>query len=68
MDSTKKLNPINYLKEAREELNKVSWPSKKETLRYSGIVVGFCVLLAFFFTIIDWALTLGLNELIKINS
>ena len=69
MNEVKKgLNPIAYLKEAREELAKVSWPTKKEAVRYSAIVVAVTVGLAVFFTIIDLALTFGLDRLVKITS
>jgi preprotein translocase subunit SecE len=63
----KKLNPIGYLKEAREELGKVTWPSKKEAWRYSLIVIAVTVALAAFFAILDWLLNLGLDKLISIT-
>jgi len=67
-ESTKKrLNPIGFLKEAREELGKVTWPSKKETIRYSTIVICVTVGLAGFFTVLDWALTLGLDKLVELG-
>ncbi|MFH1253097.1 MAG: preprotein translocase subunit SecE [Candidatus Uhrbacteria bacterium] len=68
MENTKKrLDPIGYIKEAKEELGKVTWPSKKDTLRYSAIVVSVTVLIAVFFTILDWALTLGLDKLVELG-
>jgi len=68
-ETTKKgLNPIKYLSEAKAELAKVSWPSKKDTIRYSTIVVAVTVGLAAFFAILDWGLTKGLEQLIKLNS
>ena len=30
---------IEFVKEAREELKKVHWPTRQQTLRYTGIVV-----------------------------
>ena len=67
-ESTKKsMDPIKYLHEAKEELGKVSWPSKKDTVRYSAIVVGVTVGLALFFAIIDWALTFGLDKLVEVT-
>jgi preprotein translocase subunit SecE len=69
MENNKKhLNPISYLKESKEELKKVTWPSKKDTVRYSAIVIGVTVGLAAFFAVIDWALTLGFDQLVKISS
>ena len=34
-----KFNPAKYLREVRQEVSKVTWPSKKETFTTSGIVV-----------------------------
>ncbi|HBR80963.1 MAG: Preprotein translocase subunit E [Candidatus Uhrbacteria bacterium GW2011_GWE2_45_35] len=69
MENTNKhLNPISYLKESKEELKKVTWPSKKDAIRYSTIVVGVTIGLAVFFTVIDWALSLGLDQLVKLSS
>jgi len=59
---------IGYLKDAKAELGKVSWPSKKTTVKYALLVIGVSVALAAFFTGFDWVLTLGLEELIKLVS
>ena len=37
-DSTEKKGAMNFLKEVRTELNKVSWPTKKELASYTGVV------------------------------
>jgi preprotein translocase subunit SecE len=34
-----KFNPAKYLREVRQEVSKVTWPSKKETFTTSGIVM-----------------------------
>ena len=34
-----KLNPAKYLREVRQEVSKVIWPSKKETFTSAGIVL-----------------------------
>ncbi len=70
--SAQKTNPISwllrYLKESREELRKVTWPSRKDTVRYSVIVVSLCVVIAFFFGGLDWLLIKGLEWLIAATS
>lgn len=67
-----KKNPISwtirYLREAREELAKVSWPSRKDTLRYSALVIGVTALLSAVFAGVDLALTYGLQKLIDLSS
>ena len=34
-----KFNPAKYLREVRQEVSKVTWPTKKETFTTSGIVL-----------------------------
>ena len=66
----KRINPlkwlIRYLLEAREEMKKVSWPSKQDTIKYSIAVIVLCLVLAFFFAGLDWALSFGLQKLIAL--
>jgi preprotein translocase subunit SecE len=55
---------FTYLREAREELRKVTWPNRQTTTKYSLVVIILCVVLAAFFGGLDWLLTLGLDWLI----
>ena len=59
---------VNYLRESKEELEKVTWPTRRATVRYSVIVVGVSVLMGAFFAGLDWALNLGLEKLIGLTS
>ena len=65
-------NPLKlalaYVRESKEELEKVSWPSRQKTLRYSLAVVGVALLMGAFFAGVDWALNLGLEKLIGLTS
>lgn len=56
---------INYLKEAKAELKKVSWPSKKETTNYTLIVIALSVGMAVFFGLLDFVFSSGLARLIQ---
>ena len=38
-NKTMKFNPAKYLREVRQEVSKVTWPSKKETFTSAGIVL-----------------------------
>ncbi|PJE76348.1 preprotein translocase subunit SecE [Candidatus Uhrbacteria bacterium CG10_big_fil_rev_8_21_14_0_10_48_16] len=68
----KKENPFKwlwrYMNESREELRKVTWPSQKETTKYSLIVIILCLALAAFFGGLDYLLNLGLEWLILVTS
>lgn len=58
----------NYARESKEELQKVTWPTRKETARYSVLVVLAAVVMGAFFAGLDWALNLGIEQLIGLTS
>lgn len=63
-----KKNPIiSYFRESKEELEKTSWPTQKETIRYTIATIVVTVLCAVFFALLDAALGLGLLELINLT-
>jgi len=51
-----------FFREVRVELKKVTWPSRKETIASTSVVLITVFLVAFFLGIVD----LGLSRLIKI--
>lgn len=58
-------NPItNYFKGAVEELKKVVWPSKRETMQHTLIVIGLSIGLAIFLGALDYVFNLGLEQLL----
>jgi preprotein translocase subunit SecE len=52
---------FQFLKEVRFELKRVSWPSRKETLAGTAVVLIIVFIAAFFLGIVD----MGLSKLIK---
>jgi preprotein translocase subunit SecE len=60
----KRTRPRQFLKEVRGELGRVAWPSRREVLTYTVVVL---VSVAFFMTIIgglDYLFTKGLLEVL----
>jgi preprotein translocase subunit SecE len=57
---------IKYLKNSREELAKVSWPSKEQTINSTILVVVVSVFIATFLGAIDYGLS-RLLEYLLIN-
>ncbi len=51
-----------FFREVRVELKKVTWPSRKETIASTSVVLITVILIAFFLGIVD----LGLSRLIKV--
>lgn len=50
-------NIINFLKEVREELAKVSWPTREQTVRYTILVIIVAVAVGVFLGGLDYILT-----------
>ena len=51
------MNPVAFLKEVREELAKVTWPSRKQTIRYTILVILAAVTVGVFLGALDYLLT-----------
>lgn len=50
-----------------EELKKVTWPTKEETMRLTVIVIGISLIIGVYIGIIDILLTKGLELLAKMR-
>ena len=46
-------------------MKKVVWPSKKQTINYSLIVVALSLGMAIFFGVLDYAFNIGLEKIIR---
>lgn len=44
---------------------KVSWPTKKETIRYSTLIFVVCVVVAIFFVVLDTGLQKGIAKILE---
>ena len=47
------LKPIKFLKEVKQEGNKIVWPTKKETLITTAMVFIMVIIFSIFFLIVD---------------
>ena len=56
-----KLDPAQFVREVRTEVAKVTWPSRKETLITTGLVLALSALAAVFFLVVDQLLALGMR-------
>ncbi|HBO58884.1 MAG TPA: preprotein translocase subunit SecE [Alphaproteobacteria bacterium] len=48
-----KMHPVLFLRQVRQEIGKVVWPTRKETMMSSLMVIIFTVLAALFFFVVD---------------
>jgi preprotein translocase subunit SecE len=58
-------NPIQFLKEVKSELVKVVWPTRKETLRITLVVIAFSLVMAAFLGLVDFGLSSGFEKLVN---
>lgn len=54
----------SYLKEVRLELNKVNWPTREETTRYTVLVVVMSLAVAMFLGGLDYVFSWILNKFV----
>jgi len=55
---------VQFLKDARTELQKVNWPTKKQTINYTATVVAISVAVALFLGALDFIFETILNKFI----
>ena len=59
-------NPFAYIKESKEELDKVIWPTRAETIKLTLIVIGVSILVGAYISGIDAIMAkISTNFLIK---
>ena len=60
-------NPIKFLQEVRQEVSKVTWPSRNETLISTVMVLGMVALASIFFLLADQIIAFGVQALLSIR-
>ncbi|MDO5441535.1 MAG: preprotein translocase subunit SecE [Bacillota bacterium] len=64
--TAKKTGLGEYLKGVKAELKKVVWPTKKETVKLTFIVIVVCALFALFFWLVDTGCLVVLEKVLNI--
>lgn len=54
-----------YIKESYQELKKVVWPTRRQTISHTTAVIFISLTVAAFLGFIDYALQLGLEQLFQ---
>jgi preprotein translocase SecE subunit len=57
---------INYFKEAFQEFNNITWPTRNQAIRISIIVLAFMAVSALVLGTLDQLLALGYQSLLKL--
>ena len=56
-------SPGLFVRQVRQEMAKVTWPSRRETTVSVMVVFVFCILLGFYFLLVDKVLTWGVSKI-----
>ena len=57
------VDPARFVREVRSEIAKVTWPSRRETLISTGLVLAMAAAIAIFFLVVDQIIGLGVRAL-----
>lgn len=61
----KRFSLISYIKETRQELKRVSWPTKKELLKNTGVVLTVVISSTILVWVLDSVLSGALGLILK---
>ena len=60
-------NPLKFIQEVKQEAFKVTWPTGKETVQGSLMVVAMAIIASIFFLLLDQILKFLLEILLKVS-
>ena len=64
----KKTNPAQFVRQVRQEMQKVTWPERKDIFISSAIIILLVVLFSLFFLVTDQIWSKGLRWIIEKGS
>ena len=60
-------NPLKFIQEVKQEAFRVSWPTGKETLQGTLMVVAMAIIASLFFLLLDQVLKFFLEIILKLS-
>ena len=60
-------NPLKFFQDVKQEAFKVSWPTGKETIQGTLMVVAMAIIASIFFLLLDQILKFFLELLLKVS-
>ena len=60
-------NPLKFIQDVKQEAFKVTWPTGKEVIQGSLMVVAMAIVAALFFLLLDQVLQFFLELVLKVN-
>lgn len=62
------INPAKFIREVRTEAQRVTWPTRRETLISSAMVAVIAVLSALIFLFVDWVISSGVTAILGLST
>ena len=62
------VDPAKFIRDVRAEVGKVTWPSRKETMITTGLVLALSGLAALFFFVADQVIGVGVRALFGVGA
>ena len=59
-----KTSPVEFVQEVREEARKITWPSRREVMISTVMVMIMVTMAAVFFLLVDFVLKQGIDKLL----
>jgi preprotein translocase subunit SecE len=63
-----KTSTIQFVQQVRQEMTKVTWPSRKETMITTAMVLLMSVMAAIFFLLVDQILSIGVKYILGLGN
>jgi len=60
-------NPLKFIQDVKQEAFKVTWPTRKETLQGTLMVVSMAIVASLFFLLLDQILKFLLELLLRVS-
>ncbi len=61
------VNPVEFMSQVRAEANKVTWPTRRETLITTGLVLVMVIFASIFFVSVDQGLRLLVTFILQLS-
>lgn len=61
------MNPAKFIREVRQEVNKVAWPTSKETTVSTSMVLFLVLLSAVFFWVVDSLISAAVRAILGLG-
>ncbi len=59
-------NPVQFIQQVRGEISKIAWPTRREVLITSLMVLVLTAIFALFFSVVDMIIRFGLQSVLTV--